>query len=47
MTESPFDSFADLSERLKTIHNPAKMIAGRVVQELEERNEKYKIFVAR
>ena len=45
--KKPFDSFADLSERVKTIHNPAKMIAGRVVQELEERNEKYKIFVAR
>ncbi|MHB1492299.1 MAG: DUF655 domain-containing protein [Thermoplasmataceae archaeon] len=45
--KKPFESFADLSERVKTIHNPAKMIAGRVVQELEERNEKYKIFVAR
>ncbi|MHB8360685.1 MAG: DUF655 domain-containing protein [Thermoplasmataceae archaeon] len=42
-----FESFEDLSERVKTIHNPSKMIAGRIVQELEERNEKYKIFVAR
>ncbi|MCL4357259.1 MAG: DUF655 domain-containing protein [Candidatus Thermoplasmatota archaeon] len=42
--KKPFDSFEDLSERVK-IHHPEKMIANRITQELENRNEKYKLFV--
>lgn len=45
--KKPFDSFADLMERVKTVHNPQKMISGRIVTELQERYEKYKLFVAR
>ena len=43
--KGPFKSYADLTERVKTLHNPQKMIAGRIMQELEERFEKYKLFV--
>lgn len=42
-----FDSFEDLTTRVKTIHNPQKMIAGRIVDELQDRFEKHRIFVAR
>ena len=42
-----FDSFNDLTTRVKTIHNPQKMIAGRIVDELQDRFEKHRIFVAR
>lgn len=45
--KKPFDSFHDLTERVKTVHNPQKMIAGRIAVELQERYEKYKLFVAR
>lgn len=42
-----FESFQDLTERVKTVHNPQKMIAGRIAVELQERYEKHKLFVAR
>jgi putative nucleotide binding protein len=42
-----FDSCEDLTTRVKTIHNPQKMIAGRIVDELQDRFEKHRIFVAR
>ena len=45
--KKPFDSFHDLTDRVKTVHNPQKMIASRIVQELQERYEKHKLFVAR
>ncbi len=45
--KKPFESFHDLTERVKTVHNPQKMIAGRIVVELQERYEKHKLFVAR
>ncbi|MCL5438085.1 MAG: DUF655 domain-containing protein [Candidatus Thermoplasmatota archaeon] len=43
----PFKSFSDLTDRVRTLHNPQKMIAGRMVEELEERYEKYKLFVSK
>ncbi len=43
--KKPFDSFKDLTERVKTIHHPEKMIALRIVEEISEKNEKYRIFV--
>ncbi len=43
----PFKSFADLTERVKALHNPQKMIADRIIQELGDRNEKYKMFVSK
>lgn len=45
--KKPFDDFHDLTERVKTVHNPQKMIAGRITIELQERYEKHKLFVAR
>lgn len=45
--KQPFQSFEDLTERVKTVHNPQKMIAGRIIEELEERFEKHKLFVAK
>ena len=45
--KQPFKSFADLTDRVKTLHNPQKMIASRIIEELEERYEKYKLFVAK
>ncbi len=45
--KSLFESFDDLTERVKTIHHPHKMIVQRIVQELQERHEKYKLFVAK
>jgi putative nucleotide binding protein len=40
-----FESFQDLTDRVKTIHHPEKMIAARIVQEIDGKNEKYRIFV--
>ncbi len=45
--KKPFTSLDEVSERIKTVHHPQKMIANRIVEELQERNEKYKLFVAR
>ncbi len=44
---APFKSFDDISERVKSAHNPKKMIVNRIMEELENRYEKYKLFVAR
>ena len=45
--KKPFTSFADLTERVKSIHNPQKMIVNRIIDELKDRFEKYKLFVAK
>ena len=45
--KGPFKSFEDLNERVKLPHHPAKLVVNRIVYELEHRDEKYKIFVAR
>lgn len=45
--KKPFESFKDLGERIKTVHHPEKMLASRIVQELEDRFEKHKLFVAK
>lgn len=45
--KKPFTSLDDVTERVKTIHHVQKMIASRIVEELEEKNEKYKLFVAK
>ena len=41
-----FESFADLVERVKTIHNPQKMLAARIVEELSDRAQKHRLFVS-
>jgi len=45
--KGPFKSFEDLKERVKLPHHPEKLIANRIVYELQNRYEKYKIFVAK
>lgn len=42
-----FRSFEDLKSRVKLPHHPEKLIANRIIYELQHRYEKYKIFVAR
>ena len=41
-----FESFEDLTERVKTLHNPQKMIAARIVEELSDRSQKHRLFVS-
>lgn len=42
-----FKNFSDLENRVKTIHHPEKLITKRIMMELEQRDIKYKIFVAK
>lgn len=41
----PFVTFSDLSERITTLHQPEKIIVRRIIQEMEDPSEKYRIFV--
>lgn len=47
--KKPFQSFEDISKRIKSISNPARLIAGRIESELQEDGgmgkKKYRIFV--
>jgi putative nucleotide binding protein len=43
----PFTSFDDIMERVKSVHNPKKMLVNRIMDELQNRYEKYKLFVAK
>ncbi len=43
----PFESFADISQRIKAIPNPAKMIKDRVLEELMDPDVKYHVFTTR
>ncbi len=45
--KGPFKDFEDLKNRVKLPHHPEKLIANRILYELQHRYEKYKIFVAR
>jgi len=42
--KGPFKSFADLTERVKGLHNPEKLIAKRVEDELMDDKIKYRVF---
>ena len=42
--KEPFKSFDDIKNRIKSIHAPEKIIAKRVLEELENPNEKYRLF---
>ena len=42
--KEPFKSFEDINNRIKSIHAPEKIIAKRVLEELENPNEKYRLF---
>lgn len=45
--KGPFTSFQNLVERVKLTHPPEKLIVGRIIEELQNRDIKYKIFVAK
>jgi len=42
--KGPFKSFADLTEKVKGLHNPEKLIAKRVEDELMDDRIKYRVF---
>ncbi len=42
--KGPFKSFTDLMERIKGLHNPEKLIAKRVEDELMDDKIKYRVF---
>lgn len=42
--KGPFNSFADLMERVKGLHNPEKIICKRVEDELMDDRIKYRVF---
>lgn len=43
----PYKSFTEMDERVKILHHPERMIAGRIELEIKERNMKYRLFVAK
>ncbi len=45
--KGPFKDFEDLRSRVKLTHHPVKLIVNRIIYELQNRYEKYKIFVAK
>lgn len=45
--KKPFESFAEISQRIKSIPHPEKMIISRILEELEDQNIKYHLFTSR
>ncbi len=45
--KKPFESFADISARIKTLPHPEKMIAKRVIEELEKPEVKHHLFTSK
>lgn len=45
--KKPFESFADISQRIKSIPHPEKMVANRILEELQDPNTKYHVFTSR
>lgn len=45
--KKPFESFAELSQRIKAIPHPDRMILNRIIVEIEDPNEKYHLFTSR
>lgn len=45
--KKPFESFADLSARIKSIPHPEKMILNRIIEELQDQTVKYHLFTSR
>jgi len=42
--KKPFESFADISARIKSIPHPEKMIQARILEELQDKTTKYHVF---
>jgi putative nucleotide binding protein len=45
--KDPFKNFKDIADRVSTLHNPEKLIAKRIENELSNPEEKYHLFVAK
>lgn len=45
--KKPFESFADISARIKSIPHPEKMILNRILEELQDQTVKYHLFTSR
>jgi len=43
----PFSSFHDLCARINTLHQPEKLLAKRIIQEMDDLSQKYHIFIKR
>jgi len=43
----PFESFADISARIKAIPHPEKMIQARILEELQDKDVKYHLFTTK
>ena len=43
----PFDSFADVEDRVAGLHNPEEVLVNRIVEEIREDDLKYRTFVDR
>ncbi len=43
----PFESFAELEERIDGLHNPREVLVDRILEELKEEDLKYRIFARR
>ncbi|PKL63761.1 MAG: DUF655 domain-containing protein [Methanomicrobiales archaeon HGW-Methanomicrobiales-3] len=43
----PFESFADISGRIKSLPHPEKMIQARILEELEDKEVKYHLFTSK
>ena len=43
----PFESFEDLDERVKGLHDPKGIVVERILEEIQEDDLKYKTFVGR
>jgi putative nucleotide binding protein len=41
----PFESFEDLEERVPGLHNPQQILLDRILEELRDRDLKYRLFV--
>ena len=45
--KKPFENFADISERIKSIPHPDQMIVKRILEEIEDPNVKYHLFTSK
>ena len=45
--KKPFESFADISTRIKSLPHPEKMILNRILEELQDQTVKYHLFTSR
>ena len=46
-SRKPFESFADISGRIKSLPHPEKMIQARILEELEDKEVKYHLFTSK